>query len=136
MPTRDKLAQGQFRIELAKLIEQSTFKLINQLEAKKDYAKAADAYMTFVTEWPKSELAEKAFHNGAINYFNAKMINKAIELRKQFIQKFPKSQYVPADVYALAEGYEAIADFDPAADYYEFYAVQYEKSRGPKKNPA
>lgn len=129
----DKLAQGQFRVELAKLIEQSTFKLINQLEAKKDYAKAAEAYMTFVTEWPKSELGEKAFHNGAINYYNAKMINKAIELRKQFIVKYPRSQYVPADVYALAEGNEAIADFEPAAQYYELYANNYEKSRGPKK---
>ncbi len=129
----DKLAQGQFRIELAKLIEQSTFKLINQLEAKKDYAKAAEAYMTFVTEWPKSELGEKAFHNGAINFYNAKMINKAIELRKQFIVKYPKSQYVPADVYALAEGYEAIADFEPAAQYYELYANNYEKARSPKK---
>ena len=132
----DKLAQGPFRIELAKLIEQSTFKLINQLESKKDYAKAADAYMTFVTEWPKSELGEKAFHNGAINYFNAKMINKAIELRKQFIVKYPKSQYVPADVFALAEGYEAIADFEPAAKYYEFFADAYEKSKGPKKAKA
>lgn len=129
----EKLAQGQFRTDLAKLIEQSTFKLINQLEAKKEYAKAAEAYMTFVTEWPKSELGEKAFHNGAINYYNAKMINKAIELRKQFIVKYPKSQYVPADVFALAEGNEAIADFDPAAQYYELYATNYEKSRGPKK---
>jgi len=129
----DKLSVGQFRADLAKLIEQSTFKLINQLEAKKDYQKAAEAYMTFVTEWPKSELGEKAFHNGAINYFNAKMINKAIELRKQFIVKYPKSQYVPADVFALAEGYEAIADFEPASVYYEMYATNYEKSKAPKK---
>lgn len=132
----EKLAQGQFRIELAKLIEQSTFKLINQLEAKKEYQKAAEAYMTFVTEWPKSELGEKAFHNGAINYFNAKMINKAIELRKQFIVKYPKSQYVPADVFALAEGQEAIADFEPASKYYELYAENYEKSRAPRKGKA
>ncbi len=129
----EKLAVGQFRADLAKLIEQSTFKLINQLEAKKDYKGAAEAYMTFVNEWPKSELGEKAFHNGAINYFNAKMINKAIELRKQFIVKYPKSQYVPADVFALAEGYEAIADFEPASVYYELYATNYEKSKAPKK---
>ncbi|MFZ5444296.1 MAG: tetratricopeptide repeat protein [Myxococcota bacterium] len=132
----DKLAIGQFREELKKLIEQSSFKLINQLEAKKDFAKAAEAYMTFVTEWPKSELADKALHNAAIDFFNAKMLNKAIEVRKQLIAKHPKSQYVPQDVYALAEGYEAIADFDPAADYYELYASNFEKNKGGKKGAA
>lgn len=129
----DKLAQGQFKADLAKLIEQSSFKLINQLEAKKDYAKAAEAYMTFVTEWSKSDLADKALHNAAIDFFNAKMLNRAIEVRKQLIVKHPKSSYVPQDVYALAEGYEAIADFDPAADYYELYATNFEKSKGAAK---
>ncbi len=126
----DKLAVGKFREELAKLVEQSSFKLINQLEAKKDYAKAAEAYMTFVNEWPKSELAEKALFNAAIDFFNAKMLNRAIEVRKQLIQRHPKSQYVPQTMFALAEGYEAIADFEPAADYYEAYASAYEKSKG------
>ncbi|MBL8911984.1 MAG: tetratricopeptide repeat protein, partial [Archangium sp.] len=130
----EKLATGTFRVELAKLIEQSSFKLINQLEAKKDYAKAAEAYITFVNEWPKSDLADKALHNAAIDFFNAKMLNRAIEVRKQLIQKHKNSSYVPQDIYALAEGYEAIADFDPAADYYEMYATAYEKSKGaPKK---
>lgn len=133
----EKLATGQFKADLAKLIEQSSFKLINQLEAKKDFAKAGEAYMTFVTEWPKSELADKALHNAAIDFFNGKMLNRAIEVRKQLIQKHPKSSYVPQDVYALAEGYEAIADFDPAADFYELYASNYEKNnKGGKKGKA
>lgn len=126
-----KLAQGKLKEDLTAIIEQSSFKLINQLEAKKDYGKAAEAYMTFVTEWPKSDLVEKALYNAAIDFFNARMLDKAIEVRKQLIQKHPKSSYVPQTMYALAEGYEAIADFDPAADYYEAYATNYEKSRGP-----
>lgn len=129
----DKLAVGQFKEELKKLIEQSSFKLINQLEAKKEFAKAGEAYMTFVNEWSKSELADKALHNAAIDFFNAKMLNRAIEVRKQLIAKHPKSQYVPQDVYALAEGYEAIADFAPAAEYYEKYAANYEKDKGASK---
>jgi TolA-binding protein len=104
----DKLAVGQFRADLAKLIEQSSFKLINQLEAKKEFVKAGDAYLAFVTDWPKSELADKALFNAAIDYFNGKALNRAIEVRKQLIQKYPKSQYVPQTTYALAEGYEAI----------------------------
>lgn len=126
----EKLATGKFREELAKLIEQSSFKLINQLEAKKDFGKAAEAYMTFVNEFPKSELADKALYNAAIDFFQAKMLNRAIEVRKQLIQRHPKSSYVPQTMFALAEGYEAIADFEPASDYYEAYASAYEKSKG------
>ncbi len=129
----DKLATGKFREELEKYIEQSSFKLINQLESKKEYQKAAEAYMTFVSEWPKSELADKALFNAAIDFFNARSLDRAIEVRKQLIQKHPKSQYVPQTMFALAEGYEAIADFDPSADYYEAYAANFEKNKGGKK---
>jgi tetratricopeptide (TPR) repeat protein len=136
----EKLATGPFRASLALLIEQSAFKLVNQLEAKKEYAKAADAYLGFVTEFPKSEIADKALFNASIDYFNAKMLNKAIEVRKKIITNYPKSQYVPQTMYALAEGYEAIAEFEQAADYYERYAGNYEKSLGggggAKKGPA
>lgn len=126
----EKLAQGKFRDDLAKLIEQSSFKLINQYEARKEYGKAADLYVTFVTEFPKSELADKALYNASIDYFNARMLNKAIETRKRIIDQYPKSTYVPAVLYALAEGYEAIADFANAADYYERYADAFAKSQG------
>lgn len=132
----EKLATGKFREDLAKLIEQSSFKLINQLEAKNEYGKAADAYMTFVQDWPKSDLADKALYNASIDYFNAKMLDRAIEVRKQLISRYPKSQYVPKTLFALAEGYEAVADFDDAADHYERYASNYEKSKGPAKRPA
>lgn len=127
----DRLAVGKFREELAKIIEQASFKLIAQLESKKEFLKAGEAYMTFVTEWPKSDLADKALYNAAIDFFNAKALDRAIEVRKQLISKHPKSQYVPQTLFALAEGYEAIADFDPAADHYEVYAANYEKARGP-----
>ncbi|MCC6336347.1 MAG: tetratricopeptide repeat protein [Myxococcales bacterium] len=125
----EKLAQGDFRVAVAKLIEQSSFKLINQLEAKKEYAKAGEQYMQFVAEWPKSEFADKALFNAAIDFYNAKMLDRAIEVRKKLITSHPKSQYVPQTMFALAEGYEAIADFEPASDYYEAYAANYEKSK-------
>ncbi|MBI3185609.1 MAG: tetratricopeptide repeat protein [Myxococcales bacterium] len=135
----EKLAVGKFREDLAKLIEQSAFKLVNQLEAKKDYAKAAEAYIGFVQEFPQSELADKALFNAAIDFFNARMLDKAIETRKRLVQSYPKSQFVPQTVYALAEGYEAIADFEDASNYYEAYAREFERSTGkaPKgKKPA
>ncbi len=62
-----KLATGHFRDELSKYIEQSSFKLISQLEAKKEYARAAESYLTFVTEFPRSDIADKALYNASVD---------------------------------------------------------------------
>jgi tetratricopeptide (TPR) repeat protein len=132
----ERLANGKFREDLAKLIEQSAFKLVNQLEARKDYGKAAEAYLGFVAEFPRSEIADKALFNASIDFFNAKMLDRAIETRKKIIENYKKSPYVPQTMYALAEGYEAIANFDGAADYYEIYAAAYEKSLAGSKKGA
>ncbi len=126
----DRLAEGKFKEELAKQVEQSSFKLINELEGKKDFGKAAETYMNFVNEFPRSELADKALYNASIDYFKAKQLDKAIDVRKQIIQKYPKSKFVPETMYALAEGYEAVTDFENAASYYEAYANSYAKSIG------
>lgn len=127
----DKLASGAFRDELSRVLEQSSFKLVNQLEANKEYAKAAEAYLTFVSEFPKSEIADKALFNASIDFFNAKMLDRAIETRKRIIAQYPKSQFIPSCIYANAEAHEAIGDFEEAAAAYELYVRNYEKSAGP-----
>lgn len=132
----EKLATGPFRAALAVLIEQSAFKLVNQLEAKQEFAKAAEAYLGFVTEFPKSEIADQALYNAAIDFFNAKALDRAIEVRKRLISSYPKSKFVPQTLFAMCEGHEAIADFEAASDCYESYAKEYEKSLGGAKGKA
>jgi tetratricopeptide (TPR) repeat protein len=134
----DRLAVGKFRGELKAIIEQSSFKLVAQLEARKDFARAAEAYLTFATEWPRSDLADKALFNAGVDFFLARALDRAIEVRTQLLQRHPRSPFVPRTMYALAEGHEAVADFDSAAELYEAYASAYERSRAPpgKKAPA
>jgi len=123
-----KLATGKFREELSRVLEQSSFKLISQLEGKKEYAKAAEAYVAFVGEFPKSEIADKALYNASIDFFNGKMLDRSIETRNRIIRAYPKSDYVPACIYANAEAREAIGDYEDAARAYEGYVSGYERS--------
>ncbi|HET9452537.1 MAG TPA: hypothetical protein VFO83_16725, partial [Aggregicoccus sp.] len=132
----DRLASGPFRDQLAKLIEQSSFKLVNQLEAKGEYARAAEAYLTFVAEFPKSEIADKALYNASVDFFKAKMVDRSIQTRQRIIQSYPRSSFIPACIYANAEAFEAIGDFSEAADSYELYVRGYERSTGAKSVPA
>ncbi len=133
--SQPKLATGHFREELAKVLEQSSFKLISQLELKKEYAKAAESYLTFVNEFPKSEIADKAVYNASIDFLNAKMLDKAMAARDRVIRSYPKSEFLPACIFANGEGHEAVGDFEEAAQAYEAYVNGFERSRGDAAKP-
>ncbi|MFN7130499.1 MAG: tetratricopeptide repeat protein [Myxococcales bacterium] len=125
-----KLAKGKFRDDLAKVLEQSAFKLVNQLEQKGEFVAAAEAYLTFVSEFPKSEIADLALFNASVDFFKGKQIDRSIEVRKHIVDRYPNSKYVPQCVFANGEAYETIGDFEQAAEIYEKYGLAYAKERG------
>ncbi len=117
-----KLAKGRFREELGKVLEQTAFKLVNIAEEKKEYVQAAEEYLAFVREFPRSELADLALFNASVDFFKGKQVERSIEVRRQIVQKYPRSRYLPNCVYANGEAYEAIGDYELAAQSYEAYA--------------
>src|SRR5690606_13692924 len=123
-----KLATGSFRQELEQVIEQSAFKLVNQMEARHEWAKAAQAYLDFVEKFPKSSIAEQALNNAALDFYKAKMLDRAVEVRRHLIRNYPASKYVPDAVYDNAEALATVGDFDAAADFYELYVRGYERA--------
>ncbi|MGO9765026.1 MAG: tetratricopeptide repeat protein [Myxococcaceae bacterium] len=127
----DKLATGKFREDLSKIIEQSSFKLVAQLEQKGEYAQAAEAYLSFVKDFPRTEIADKALYNASVDFFKAHLFEKALETRERLFKNYPKSPLVPLCIWANAEGYESIGDFERAADAYEAYVQGYQQSRTP-----
>lgn len=127
-----RLAKGKFKGELGKLIEMSSFKLITQLEEKKDFVGAANTYLTFVGEFPKSELADQALFNASVDFFKGKQIDKSLEVCARLIENYPKSRFLPQCLYVNGETYEMIGDFELSAQSYEAYAAAYAKQRGDK----
>jgi TolA-binding protein len=133
-------AHGGLKDVLAKLIEESAFKVIEIDEKAGDYETAADAYLAFAREWPASRLAPTAVYNASVDWVKAQRIDKAMEVREQFLQKYPSDVLAPKCIYDNAEGYETVADFGRAADAYERYFAEWRRAKagaGPaKKAPA
>jgi len=123
-------AHGGLKDVLAKLIEESSFKVIELDEKAGEYEKAADAYLAFSREWPGSRLAPTAVYNASVDWAKAQRIDKAMEVREQFLQRFPSDVLAPKCIFDNAEGYETIADFAKAADYYERYFAEWRRSKG------
>lgn len=122
-------AHGGMKDVLAKLIEESSFKVIELDEKAGELETAAEAYLAFAREWPASRLAPTAVYNASVDWARAQRIDKAMEVREQLLQRFPSDPLAPKCIFDNAEGYETIADFGKAADYYERYFAEWRRSK-------
>jgi TolA-binding protein len=114
-------AHPALKPDLAKIIEESAFKVIEEKERAKDYEGAAEEYLAFARDWPQSRLAATALFNASVDYVKVRRIDKAVEVRNLVLQRYPDHELAPAALYDNAEAYEAIAEFEKAAELYERY---------------
>jgi len=116
--------------DLARVIEQSAFKVIEEYERAHDYEAAAEAYLAFVRDWPASKLAATALYNASVDLGKAQRLDRAVQVRDQLVERFPGEAVAAKCVYDNAEAYEAVAEFDKAADYYERYFRDWKHAQG------
>lgn len=108
--------------------EQSSFHLIKQdLEDKKKYIAAGNAYMAFYRAHTQSDLADEAVYNAAVNYDLGNRLDKATEVRQFLVSKMPNSPLVPETLFNMAQSFERIVDFKQAANYLEMFSKRYPK---------
>jgi len=117
---QESLGSKSFKAEVYKVYERASFKLIEvTYEKDKDAVKAADAFVAFVDEFPKSDVADLALNNAAAYYYQQDRMKKAMDTRIRLIEGWPKSKYYNNQVAALGYDYETVADFEEAAHWYE-----------------
>lgn len=127
-----KLAKGKLREDLGRVLEQSAFKLVSNAESQQDYLTAADAYLAFVNEFPKSELADLALYNASVDFFKGRQVDRSVEVRRQLVRRYPNSRYLPQCIYANGESFETIGQFEQAAEAYEAYAAGWAEHHKPR----
>ncbi len=122
-------AHPKLKDDLPKVVEESAFKIIEELEQKKDWEAAAEAYLAFVRDWPATRLGATALYNASVDFGRAHRADRALEVRELLLQRFPADPLAPRCLYDNAEGYEATADFERAADAYERYFREWRRWR-------
>jgi len=127
-----RLAKGQFKAELEQIIERNSFKMVALLEKEEKFAQAGERYLTFVAEWPRSDLADEALFNAAIDFHKAGLPERAIAVRERLTREYPKSDLAPEALYLNAVTLEEMADFAGAAAAFETYAARWDASLGKK----
>ncbi|ABS27570.1 tetratricopeptide repeat protein [Anaeromyxobacter sp. Fw109-5] len=125
-------AHPALKDDLARVIEQSAFKIIEEREKARDYEAAAEEYIAFSRDWPQSRLAPTALYNASVDYGRAHRLDRAMEVREQFLARYPGHELAPKSLYDNAEAFEAIADFSRAADLYERYFREWKRGAEPR----
>ena len=117
----------EFREVLAKVLEESSFKLISGYEKKKQWEEAGKRYLAFGEEFPKSALADKAFANAAAMFTRAGQLDRAIKVRIKLVNEFKESPLVADQMYAIATTYEQIVAYKDSAAWLEKFVEVFPK---------
>jgi tetratricopeptide (TPR) repeat protein len=117
---QESLGNAAFKKSMYKYYENASAQLISTTYGKdKDAIKAANAYMAFFAEFPKSKKADIALNNAAAYYNQEGKVAKSMEARGALIENFPASKYYKDQLAFIGYDYETIADFGTSAMWYE-----------------
>ncbi|MHB8872682.1 MAG: tetratricopeptide repeat protein, partial [Myxococcaceae bacterium] len=112
----------------------SQYKWVDLIVYKKEKspAKAADEFLKFVAEFPKSENADRALTYSMVIFQDANQIDRGIESGERVLKEYPGCQFELKVRYTLANFYEKVADFQKSAEMYEAFIASYDEAAGPK----
>jgi tetratricopeptide (TPR) repeat protein len=113
-----------FAAVVSKVKEESSFKLINEFEKKRQWEEAAKRYVAFADEFPQGGLADKALANAAAMYTRSGDLDRAIKSRLRLVNSYKTSPLVPDQLYAIAAGYEQIVAYKEAASWLERFVSE------------
>ncbi|KFE69937.1 tetratricopeptide repeat protein [Hyalangium minutum] len=125
----------EFAARVAKVVEGSQYKWVDEVvyRQEKNPKKAAELFLEFVTEFPKSENADRALTYAMIIFQEAAELDRGVEAGERVLQEYPDSVFDLKVRYTLAGFYEKMAEFKKAAEAYEAFVAAYDEAAGTAK---
>jgi TolA-binding protein len=131
----------EFTRRVASVVEGSQYKWVHEVVylKEKNPAKAADEFLKFVAEFPKSENADRALTSAMVIFQEANQLDRGVAAGEQLLREHPRSPYALQARYTLAQFYEKTAEFKKSAAMYESFVSAYDaaaKEKSEAKKPA
>ena len=98
--------------------EGAAFKLAEGLIAT-DRKAAAEAFVAFMAEFPRSQYIKDAHYNAANSYDIIGRVDEANRLFEEYVNKYPKDERSAQLFYRIAFNYSSVLELDKAIRYYE-----------------
>lgn len=94
-------------------------------EKIKDFDNAADSFLDFQKLFPQDQNADRALFNASLNLFKSGKVEDSLATQKRLLATYAKSALAPDVMANMGETYEAIAQFQNAADTYRKFAESF-----------
>lgn len=133
-----RLLQGKDSAEFAKrvatVVEGSQYKYVDEVIYKKEknVKRAAEEYLKFVAEFPKSDNADRALTYAMVIFEEANELDRSIETGERVLKEYPATIFDLKVKVKLAKAYERIANFEKSAAMYEDFIATYDAAAGTK----
>ncbi|HEY2735071.1 MAG TPA: hypothetical protein VGI70_13840, partial [Polyangiales bacterium] len=132
----DTSEKHESNAELCNVLEQLRCDLLRKkaeaLQSTKDYKAAASVYVSVFRKYRECGKLDEVLYNASINFEAARLLGRAIKVRKVLIEKYPESEWSKRALYLIGANFHALAIYDTAADYYEQFATKYPTEDGSK----
>lgn len=110
------------REDIQKIKNAFNFQECQKIAARHEHLAAAACFEKYAREFPAEDRAADAVYSAAINYFEAKQVEKALTTQLALYEKFNKrAELAPKALYAIAEMYRQTTVYDEASKFYEFF---------------
>ena len=120
--------------ELCEVLEQLRCDLLRKkaesLQATKQFKGAAQLYVRIFRKYSECGKLDEVLYNASINFEAARLLGRAIKVRKVLIERYADSEWSRRAMYLIGANFHALAFYESAADYYEQFAEKYPKSLG------
>lgn len=111
---------------LKNLQEQAAFNLAVEL-TNTDRAAAAEAFLAFNKEFPKSKYGKDALYNAANSYDIIGRVDEANRLFEQYVNENPTDERSAQLFFRIASNYSSVLELDKAIRYYETLVKNFPK---------
>ncbi|HEX8820498.1 MAG TPA: tetratricopeptide repeat protein [Archangium sp.] len=118
----------EFATRVARVVEGSQYKWIHEVvyQKEKNPAKAAELFLEFVKEFPKSDNADRALTSSMVIFQEAGQIDRGVAAGERVLTDHAGSMFEPQVRYTLARLYEKLAEFRKAAAMYSAFVDAYD----------
>ncbi len=127
-------AGSEFAKRVNGVVEGSQYKYVDEVIYKKEknVKKAAEEFLKFVQEFPRSDNADRALTYALVIFQEASELDRAIDTGERLLKEYPGSAFELKARFSLGKLYEKIAAFEKSAEAYEAFIATYDEWAGPK----
>ncbi len=115
----------EFRTQMVLLKTDSMVAEAKRYEAEKNFKECGVSMEQAADSLPTHPKHAERLYDAGLCYTNARLIGQAIRLREALIKDHPKDPLAQKAQFQIASGYQQLASYTKAAEYFEAFATKF-----------